>query len=83
MDKRCVLLCAAVVAFGMTGCASVDRPNWLHPGPSPVQQSRAERFDPYPENESGPQIVGARPREYEKPMPEAMRAQQRPWPWRW
>ena len=83
MTKRSLLLAVAVLATGTTGCSSVSRPNWFHPGPALVQQSRAEQFDPYPENEPGPRIVGSRPREYQKPVPEALRAQQRPWPWRW
>ena len=71
VNKVCRLLVATLLAWPIAGCASVSRPSWLNPGPAPVQQSRAQQFDPYPENEPGPQIVGARPREYEKPVPEA------------
>jgi len=81
MDKLSAFLLAAVVAVGAAGCTSVSTPNWLHPGPAPHQQSRAERFDPYPQNESGPEIVGARPREYQKPPPEVSRARWLPWSW--
>jgi len=56
-------------------------PNWLHPGPAPYQQQRAEKFDPYPETDSSPTIVGARPREYDAPAAETTRARRKPWEW--
>jgi len=81
-----------LVVVEASGCAGLDRPNWFHPGPAQEQQLRAQRFDPYPENEPGPAITGARPREYEKPVPEvdrarwtqssqALRAGWLPWNW--
>jgi hypothetical protein len=33
------------------------------------QQARAEVFEPYPENDAGPAVVGGRPREYQDPRP--------------
>ena len=81
MERLCCLLLTTVVAVGVAGCRSVGPPNWLHPGPAVHQQSTAERFDPYPENEPGPEIVGARPREYQKPPPEPSRARWLPWSW--
>jgi hypothetical protein len=59
---------------GLSGCKHTAGPCWLHPGPAPAQQSRALRYDPYPENEPGPAMVGVRPREYQKPPPEPSRA---------
>jgi hypothetical protein len=56
------------------GCKGTAGPCWCHPGPAPTQQTRALRYDPYPENEAGPAMVGVRPREYQKPPPEASRA---------
>ena len=81
MHKPCSLLLTAVVAVGLAGCSSMSRPNWFHPGPAAHQQGKAERFDPYPENELGPEIIGARPREYQKPPPETSRARWLPWNW--
>jgi len=60
--------------LGLAGCKSVAPPNLYHPGSAPIQQNRAVRFDPYPENEPGPTLVGVRPREYEKPIAETSRA---------
>lgn len=55
------------------GCAA-RRPLWQPPGPLPNQQFRATVHDPYADNEVGPEVVGARPREFQKPLPEAVRA---------
>ena len=56
------------------GCKGIEMPSWFHPGSAEVQRSRALRYDPYPENEIGPAVVGVRPREFDKPPPEASRA---------
>jgi hypothetical protein len=58
----------------LAGCQSTGKPSLLHPGPAQVQQNRAVRFDPYPENEPGPAMVGVRPKGYENPLPESYRA---------
>jgi hypothetical protein len=49
-------------------------PNFFNPGPARDQQMRAQRFDPYPENDVGPEVVGGRPLGYQKPIPEPSRA---------
>ena len=73
--KRSWLLAVGVLALTFpAGCKSVAEPCWLHPGPAQQQQTRALRYDPYPENEAGPAMVGVRPRAYEKPPPEPSRA---------
>lgn len=81
MGKLGWLLLALVVAAGVVGCRSVSPPNWAHPGSTANQQCWAERYDPYPENEPAPQIVGARPREYQKAPAEPSRARWIPWEW--
>ena len=81
MGKLSLLLLVAVVAAAVVGCRSVSPPNWFHPGPAANQQSRAERYDPYPESEPAPEIIGGRPREYQKALPEPSRARWMPWGW--
>ncbi|MFC1596664.1 hypothetical protein ACFL5Q_01825 [Planctomycetota bacterium] len=81
MARSYSVLLAAFLVIGFLGCQSVSRPDWLHPGPAAYQQSRAEQYDPFPENEPGPAIIGARPREYEKPVAEPLRARWIPWSW--
>jgi hypothetical protein len=63
-----------LILTALGGCSTTACPCLCHPGSAQVQQARALRYDPYPENESGPAMVGVRPREYEKPPPETSRA---------
>ena len=58
-----------------SGCLAM--PNIFHPGTEPHQQARAQVFEPYPEREPGPEIVGGRPREYRDPRAEVLRVQPR------
>jgi hypothetical protein len=53
----------------LAGCADIAVPRILHPGSEEYQQSRAERFDPYPLPDVAPEIVGGRPLQYIKPAP--------------
>ncbi len=62
------------LAASMAGCAWVPPPSTGPPGPVAYQQNRAEIFDPYPENDVGPAILGARPQSYERPIAEPSRA---------
>lgn len=73
---RLVLLAGGLggLVGGLAGCRSLTPPSFGNPGPAAYQQSRAQRFDPYPENEPGPPVVGARPMEYEKPAAEVLRS---------
>jgi energy-converting hydrogenase Eha subunit F len=61
-----------LLTVGIAGCANM-KPDWLHPGSAPAQQARAERFDPYPENDIATPIVGGRPRDYQYPPAEVDR----------
>ena len=77
---RNLLWLAALGSAALAGCANM--PPGSHPGTAQYQRSMAERFDPYPENEPGPAIVGGRPMEFEKPIPETQRARWSPYPLR-
>ena len=73
--RRLQLLAAGVLLLtALGGCQRTAGPCWLHPGSAHSQQTRALRYDPFPENEAGPTMVGVRPREYQKPPPEPSRA---------
>ena len=71
-------LALAALAGGilLAGCAQ-DRhfgtPE-LQPCPPNVQVHRAERFDPYPSSEIGPEMSGVRPRGFETPAAERLSA---------
>lgn len=49
-------------------------PSWTNPGTLSQQQQRAIIHDPYATDTAGPDIAGVRPREYQKPLPEPVRA---------
>jgi hypothetical protein len=68
-----------LILIGMTlgvlaGCASVATPNWGQPGTADLQRRRAERFDPYPETDVGPDDSSVRPRGFQQPLAEPLRA---------
>lgn len=75
-----IALCLAVC-----GCRSMERPSLCWPGPSAYQQQKAQRFDPYPENDIAPPVVGGRPIDYMEPVAEPSRARWDPRTWvqRW
>ena len=53
------LIALSVALPASSGCLST--PNLTHPGTEEYQQARAKVFEPYPENEPGPPIIGAGP----------------------
>lgn len=57
------------------GCPNLARPNWWDPGTVQQQRLRAVASDPYPERDTGPEMMGVRPREYDRPLPPAVRNQ--------
>ena len=66
-----------VLLLSLSACSSaVRKPRLLHPGPTGYQRYNAEQFDPYPINDLGPEIVGGRPREFQKPRDEIARSRQ-------
>ncbi|MEZ6093664.1 MAG: hypothetical protein R3C03_05440 [Pirellulaceae bacterium] len=46
-------------------------PRFDPPGTAAFQQSRAVLHDPFPNNDVAPPIVGGRPRDFDRPYPEA------------
>jgi hypothetical protein len=79
------LIAVVLVLPACGGCLSM--PNVVHPGSESHQQYWARWYEPYPENESGPPVVGARPREYRNEIAEPDRAKPRegepvPFPYR-
>jgi hypothetical protein len=77
VSKSLPVICVLLLAIVIGGCANTKGPNWFHPGPAAYQQKQAERFDPYPDQQIAPEVVGGRPREYMSPIPEPDRAR---WP---
>lgn len=79
MSKFSCVAVGALLLGQTVGCSSIATPDWNNPGPAVQQRARAERFDPYPENETGPLIPGARPPGYQTPVPEPARARWMLW----
>jgi hypothetical protein len=59
-----------LAAFG--GCRGY-RPLLGAPGTTDQQRLSATIHDPYADNDAGPEIVGGRPREFQKPLAEPVR----------
>ena len=57
----------------LTGCTLPSR-RFQSPGPIGFQQLEATQFDPYGDMDAGPEIVGGRPREFQRPAAEPARA---------
>ena len=64
-----LLLTCAVAA---TGCVS-GRPNLAHPGNLNTQRFNAIMHDPYADPDLGPEVVGGRPRDFQKNLAEPVR----------
>ena len=64
---KSVLMFVLATTVTCGGCVGMAGPNWYCPGTAKVQQLRAEQFDPYPEVVSRSEMVGARPRQYDRP----------------
>ncbi len=64
-----------VLAPALTGC-NLARPRWFFPGDMQTQQSRATVHDPYGQPNLGPDVSDqVRPREFDRPAPQAVQAQ--------
>lgn len=75
MDRILSLTLVSVSMLAMAGCAGVEPPNWFNPGPSRYQQLKAQQIDPYPDTDMAPEMVGVRPRDYQQPRSEPVKAQ--------
>ena len=64
----------SAVCFATGGCKTEAKPQLANPGSVESQQRRATQFDPFPQPDIGPDVVGARPRDYQQPVAETNRA---------
>jgi hypothetical protein len=62
-----------LLSVGIAGCRCAG-PNLWHPGSMQQQQYSATLHDPYADNDAGPEVVGGRPRDFEKPLAEPVRS---------
>jgi hypothetical protein len=73
--------CLTLATVCLAGCRSVEPPTLAPRGDVATQRFEAQRFDPLPETNVGPEIVGARGREYDRQVAEPSRARWDPRTW--
>ena len=78
---RLPLLLTILVGTTVIGCRSIALPSLWPQGSVQQQQFEAQRFNPMPEPDTAPAIVGASGREYERPVAEPSRARWDPRTW--
>ncbi len=61
--------CLLIIGVGCRNCNPLKSP-----GSAEKQRIEATVFDPFADNDIGPEIVGARPKDYQKPHSEAERS---------
>jgi hypothetical protein len=76
---RASLVCLALGStFGCAGRSPNQQATFglpkLFAGPSEIQRERATQFDPYPDQDMGPEVVGGRPLDYNRQIPEVDRS---------
>jgi hypothetical protein len=73
----CRTTIVVAILAATAGCAQEVaqlRQRLAHPGPTAYQRAAAIQHDPYLLDDVGPEVVGARPREYQRPLNEVQRA---------
>lgn len=65
---------AALGLLTLSGCAGMSMPSLAPQGSLAQQRAAATRFDPYPEEGTGPTIEEGRPRDYDREIAETRRA---------
>lgn len=74
--KTNLLIVGTACALIFTGCRY--RPNFGPQGTWEQQRARAQVSDPFPSNDLGPEIMGGRPRDFDRPAPEVKYLQDNP-----
>jgi hypothetical protein len=68
-----ILFCCSLLV-AVAGCRS-NRSLLSPPGTVQQQRLNGTVHDPYPDDQAGPEVVGGRPRDYQRPWSEAHRSQ--------
>lgn len=62
-----------LLVAGLVGCRS-NRSLLSPPGTVEKQRYNATMFDPYADNDIGPEVVGGRPKDFQKPLADSDRS---------
>lgn len=73
MTNNIKLVLAGCFVVVTLGCGA-PRPLLAPPGPVRYQQNNASYHDPYSDVDAGPEVVGGRPRDFQKPNAEPVRS---------
>jgi len=65
---------AILIALSLAGGCTLPNRQFQPPRPIGLQQMEATQWDPYADVDGAPEIVGARPRDFQRPASEAVRA---------
>ena len=71
--RRATLAVFALMAVSAAGCANGRFYNPFRPAIVHEQRIKATVHDPYPDQDKGPAVDDARPRDYQKQTPEPVR----------
>lgn len=77
MKFRIWLCGLSLLLAGIAGCRGYNPFRWP-PGTLQQQRLNATVHDPYADTDAGPEVVGSRPRDFQKPLAEPVRS--RPFP---
>jgi hypothetical protein len=70
---RSLGLLMALALLTSSGCKSTRWPTLFQPGPTEYQRYNAIEHDPYPDPYQGPEALGTRPRDYQRPLNDSQR----------
>ncbi len=73
ISRPAICFATAALLFGLPACG-LSLPRLRSPGTIEQQRFRATLFDPYPNVDIAPHVEGGRPREFQRPLPEAERS---------
>jgi len=73
MLRRFTLVLVTLAAAATAGCANGRFSNPFRPADVQAQRIRATVRDPYPDQDQGPKVEDARPRDYQRQTPEPVR----------
>jgi hypothetical protein len=68
------LAAVAMLCLGTLGCRGYSNPFQRPPGTLQQQRLGATVHDPYTDQEAGPEVVGGRPRDFQKAQAEPVRS---------
>ena len=73
MSRCFAMLLIGLIAVGITGC-NMSRSRLRSPGSVQQQRANAMMFAPFTDEDAGPEVVGGRPKDFQKPLSDTERS---------